>query len=131
MKNNRKVAIYFRILIKNQITQLKKNFKKVWKNLEIKNENFFNKDAIQPKDKVWNKQKQVKITYLWYFYIKTLVEDKFDNIIAAIINSRKNIDIDLIDKSKKKIYKEILEKNNNAKRNLDNNIIDKLIYIFF
>lgn len=113
------------------MTQLKKNFKKVWKNLEITNENFFNKDTIQPKDKVWNKQKQIKITYLCYFYIKTLVKDKFDNIRAVIINIREGIDINLIDESKKKIYKKILEKNNNAKRNLDNNIIDKSIYISF
>lgn len=44
---------------------------------------------------------------------------------------KKYINLDLINKSKKNIYKKILEKDNNIKKDLNNNIIGKLIYIFF
>lgn len=63
--------------------------------------------------------------------MKTLVKNRFDNIVAAISNNRKNIDLNLMDKSRKTIYKEILGKNDDRKRDLDNNIIDKSIYVFF
>lgn len=60
-----------------------------------------------------------------------MIKNRFDNIKAAIINNRKNINLDLVNKSRKNIYKKILKKNNNSDKNLNNNIIDKLIYIFF
>lgn len=60
-----------------------------------------------------------------------MIKNRFDNIKAAIINNRKNINLDLINKSRKNIYKKILKRNNNSDKNLNNNIIDKLIYIFF
>lgn len=39
------------------------------------------------------------------------MEDKFDNIKVVIKNNKKNIDLDLIDKSEKNIYKKILRRN--------------------
>lgn len=55
----------------------------------------------------------------------------FDGIGAAIINNKKSFNLDLIDKSLKKTYKKILEEDNNIKKDLNNNIISKSIYIFF
>lgn len=62
--------------------------------------------------------------------MKMLVEDRYDNIGAVIINSRKSIDLDLIDKSRKRIYKEMLKGNDDAKGDLDDNVIDMSIYVF-
>ena len=62
--------------------------------------------------------------------MKTLIEDKFDNIQAVITNSRLGIEWDLMDKRRKRMYREILRKNNNIKGNLDNDIINKSIYVF-
>lgn len=87
--------------------QLKKKFKKTQKNPRIINRCLFNKDAIWLKSEVQDKWKQVKITGLWYFYIKALMEDRFDNSRAVIGNNKKSIDLDLIDKSRKKIYWDI------------------------
>lgn len=64
-----------------------------------------------------------KITYLQYFYIKTLAKDKFNNIKATITNNIKGINLDLINEKRKKIYKKILKRNYKAKKDLDNNMI--------
>lgn len=58
------------------------------------------------------------------------MEDKFDNIKAAITNSREDIDLDLIGESKKRTYRKALGRDNNIKRDLDNDMIGKSIYIF-
>lgn len=63
--------------------------------------------------------------------MKELVEDKFKNIRAAITNNGKNIDLDLKGKTRKKTYKEILKKDDNIEGNLEDDMIDKSIYIFF
>lgn len=62
--------------------------------------------------------------------MKALVEDRFDNIRAAIINSRESIDLDLIGESRKKTYKKTLGGDDNAERDLDDDVIGKSIYIF-
>lgn len=54
----------------------------------------------------------------------------FNGIRAIFINNRENINLYLINKSWKKIYKKILERDN-IKKDLNNDIINKLIYIFF
>ena len=59
------------------------------------------------------------------------MEDKLDNIGAAIINNGEDIDLDLMDESRKKTYKETLRRDDDAEGDLDNDIIDKLIYVFF
>lgn len=38
--------------------------------------------------------------------MKALVEDRFDNIGAAITNSGEGIDLDLMDESRKRTYRE-------------------------
>lgn len=58
--------------------------------------------------------------------MKTLIENRFDNVKATIINNIKKIYLDLIDKNRKKIYKKILGSKNHAKRDLDILIIEKL-----
>lgn len=55
---------------------------------------------------------------------------RLDDIEAAIINNKENIDWDLIDKSSKKIYRQILRKDDNVNEDLHNNVMGKSIYIF-
>lgn len=105
-------------------------FKEAWGNLKIISDSLSNENAIWPKSDMQDKWKQVKIICLEYFYIKALVENRFDNIGVAITISREDIDLHLIDKSRKKTYKEVLGEDNNVKGDLDNNVIGKSIYIF-
>lgn len=62
--------------------------------------------------------------------MKVLVKDRFDNIGAAITNNGEGIDLDLMDKSRKRIYKEMLGGDDDAKRDLDDDVMGKSIYIF-
>lgn len=48
--------------------------------------------------------------------MKTLTKKRFDNIKVTIINNSKSIDLDLINKNRKKIYRKIFKKNNNTKK---------------
>lgn len=43
-----------------------------------------------------------------------MVKDRFDNIGVAITNNGEGIDLNLIDESKKKTYKEIIGGDDNA-----------------
>lgn len=74
--------------------------------------------------KVRFKINEKNFTYLQYFYIKILAKNKFNNIIT---NNGKSINLNLINKRKKKTYKKTLKRNNNIKKDLDNNIISKEI----
>lgn len=58
------------------------------------------------------------------------MEDRFDNIGAVIINSGEDIDLDLIRKSRKMIYREMLRGDDDVERDLDDDVIGKSIYIF-
>lgn len=62
--------------------------------------------------------------------MKILLKNKFDDIEAIITNSREDIDLDLMKENKRKKYKKTLEKKDDAKRDFDNNVIYKLIYLF-
>ena len=59
------------------------------------------------------------------------MENRFDNIGAAITNSGESINLDLMDESRKRIYRETLERDDDAKRDLDDNMMGKSIYVFF
>lgn len=59
-----------------------------------------------------------------------MVQNRFDNIRATITNSRESIELNLIGKSRKKIYGKMLEEDDNAEENLDDNVIGKSIYVF-
>lgn len=57
--------------------------------------------------------------------MKVLVEDRFEDIGAVITNSREDIDLDLMNESRKKTYKEMLKRNDDAEENLDNDVMGK------
>lgn len=59
-----------------------------------------------------------------------LAEDRFNNIGIAITNNEKDIDLNLIDESRKKMYKETLGGDDNVKEDLNVDIMDKSIYVF-
>lgn len=130
MKNNGKAATHFGTSVKNQMARLEKGFKEAQENLEITGGGFPNEDAIWPKGEVWDKWEQVKITCPWYFCMKALVENRFNDIGTAITNSGENIDLDLIDESRKKIYRETVGGDDNVEGDLDDDVMGKSIYVF-
>ncbi len=71
------------------MVQLEKRVKETWENLGITGNILSNEDTIWPKGKIQDKWEQIKITDSWYFYMKTLVEDRFDNIGVDIIKVEK------------------------------------------
>lgn len=46
IKNNKKIATHFRTFVKNQMTQLEKEFKEAWENLGIISSGLPNEDVI-------------------------------------------------------------------------------------
>lgn len=58
------------------------------------------------------------------------MENRFNNIRATITNSKEDINLNLIGKSRKKMYKETLMRDNDIKRDLNDNVIDKSSYVF-
>ena len=129
-KNDGKAAIHFGTFVKNQMARLEKGFKEAWENLGITGGGLPNEDAIWPEGEVWDKWEQVKITCPWYFRMKALVEDRFDDIGAAIINSREGIDLDLMGESRKKTYRETLGGDDDAEGDLDDDVMGKSICVF-
>ena len=111
--------------------QLEKGFKKAWENLEIIDNSFSNEDTIWLKSKVCDKWEQSNITCPWYLCIKTLVEDRFHNNGAVITNNQEGIDLDLIGKIRKTVCRKTLKEDDNIKKDLDDNVISKSIYVFF
>lgn len=61
--------------------------------------------------------------------MKSLVEDRLDDIGAAVTNSDKEIEMDLIKKNQKKAYIETLKKDN-TDRDLEDNAVDIYILIY-
>lgn len=128
-KNDGKAATYFDKLVKNQLARLKKRLKEERDNLGVSDENFPNKDAIWPGREVQDKWKEVKPICLWYFYMKVLLEDRFDVIGAVITNSDEKIEIYLIEKNQKRAHKEILEEDD-TDRDLEDDKLDMYIPIY-
>ena len=62
--------------------------------------------------------------------MKALVKDRFNDIGAAITNSGEGIDLDLMDESRKRTYRETVGGENDAEEDLDDDVMDKSIYIF-
>lgn len=113
------------------MARLEKGFKEARENLGITGGGLPNEDAIWPEGEVRDKWEQVKITCPWYFRMKALVEDRFDDIGAAITNSGEGIDLDLMGESKKRTYRETLGGDDDAEGDLDDDVMGKSIYVFF
>lgn len=63
--------------------------------------------------------------------MEALVEDRYDNIRAAITNNKQVIGLDQMDENRKRAYKGTLGRDNDTERDLDNDMIDKPIYVLF
>lgn len=59
-----------------------------------------------------------------------LVEDRFDNIRAAITKSGEDINLNLMDKSRKRTYRETVRGDDDGEGDLDNDVMGKSIYVF-
>lgn len=108
-ENDGKTETNFGKLVENQLARLEKEFKEARDNLRVLDKALLNKDAIWPDRKFWKKWKEVKLTWLWYFYMKILVEDRFVDIRAPITNSDQEIEMDLMVENLKRANTKILE----------------------
>lgn len=61
--------------------------------------------------------------------MKTLVEDRFNDIGAEITNNDKRIEIDLMRRNWKKVHKEILDEDD-TNRDLENDKLSMYILIY-
>ena len=59
------------------------------------------KDDIHEGSYIMDKQHEVQILCPWFYRIKLLVDNWFDDIGAAITNSGKDIDLDIINTNQK------------------------------
>lgn len=59
------------------------------------------KDDIYERLYIMDKWHKVRVLYLWFYWIKNLVDDQFNNIGVAITNSEENIDINVMNTNKK------------------------------
>lgn len=105
-QNDGNATTHFGKSVKNQLFLLKKGFKEVRTNLGVTGGGLPNEDAIRPERKIRNKWKEVNLTCPWYFYMKVLVENRFNVIGAAIINSGEEIGIDWMSDNEKKVHTE-------------------------
>ena len=107
-QNDGKAATHFGKSVKNQLSRLEKGFKEARTNLGVTGGGLPNEDAIWQEGEIRDKWEEVKLTCPWYFRMKVLVEDRFDDIGAAITNSGEEIDMDLMGDSRKRAHTEAL-----------------------
>lgn len=62
--------------------------------------------------------------------MKTFIQNTFDNIGVTITNCGEGIDLNLIDKSRKKTYRKTLGGDGDIERNLNDDMIGNSIYVF-
>ena len=73
------------------LNKVKKRQKKI---LVVIGTGLSHKDNIYKSSYIINKWYEVQILYLWFYQIKHLVNDWFDNISVGITNNGEDIDLD-------------------------------------
>ncbi len=59
------------------------------------------KNAIQEGSNIIDKWHVLRYIFLWFYQMKNLVDDRFDDIGAAMTNSGKNVDLDVMNSNRK------------------------------
>lgn len=84
--------------IKNQLSELKKGFKTTKDMLYVMDSELLYKDKIHEDIKLMSICKKIELFCLWFYYMKNMIEDRFDNIGIAITNSGGKIEINFMGK---------------------------------
>lgn len=75
--------------------------------LRIMGSGLLYKGEIRKDIKLISIWKEVELFCPWFYYMKNMVEDRFDDIDTAITNSRGEIEVDFLEKRKSAISNEV------------------------
>ena len=95
-----KVLAHYGMTIKNQLSKLEKGFKTTKDMLRVTGSGLLHKGEIREDTELMCIWKEVELFCPWFYCMKNIVEDRFDDIGAAITNSGREIEIDLMEKQK-------------------------------
>ncbi|MCJ1344479.1 hypothetical protein MMC31_002682 [Peltigera leucophlebia] len=96
-----KAVTHYENAIKNQVAQLEKRWKKAKVTLIVTGAGLPYEDDIHKGLYIMNKWHKVRVVYPWFYRIKNLVDNCFEDIGAVITNSGKDIDIDVMNTNRK------------------------------
>lgn len=91
-----KVLAHYRMTIKNQISKLEKGFKIAKDMLRVTGSGLLHEGEIRNDSELMSIWKEVEQFCPWFYRMKNMVEDRFDDIGAAITNSGGEIELDLM-----------------------------------
>lgn len=83
-------------IVKNRVAQLEKSEKKAKETLDVTGAKLPHENNIHKNSYIMDNWHEARIFYSWFYQIKYLVADQFDDISAAIINSDQDIDLNII-----------------------------------
>lgn len=95
-----KVLAHYGMTVKNQISKLEKEFKTAKEMLRVTSSELLHKGEVCEDTELMSIWKEVELFCPWFYHMKNMVEDGFDDIGAAITNSRGEIELDLMGKQK-------------------------------
>lgn len=95
-----KVLAHYGMTVKNQISKLEKGFKTAKEMLRVTGSGLLHEGEIREDTELMSIWKEVKLFCPWFYRMKNMVEDRFDDIGAAITNSGGEIELDLMGKRK-------------------------------
>lgn len=95
-----KVLAHYRMTVKNQISKLEKGFKTAKEMLRVTGLGLLHEGEIREDTELMSIWKEVEQFCSWFYRMKSMVEDRFDDIGVAITNSGGEIELDLMRKRK-------------------------------
>ena len=96
-----KAVTHYGTTVKNRVAQLEKGWKKAKETLGVTGAGLTHKDDIYEGSYIMDKWHEVRILCPWFYQMKHLVDNRFDNIGAAITNSSQDINLDIINTNRK------------------------------
>lgn len=101
-----KVLAHYGMTVKNQISKLEKGFKTTKEMLRVTSSGLLHEGEIHEDTELMSIWKEVEQFCPWFYRMKSMVEDRFDDIGAAITNSGGEIELDLMGKRKSATFNE-------------------------
>lgn len=96
-----KAVTHYGITVKNQVARLEKGWKKAKETLGVTGAGLPHKDDIHDGSSIMDKWHEICVLCPWIYQMKILVDNRFNDIGAAITNSGKDIDLDIMNTNRK------------------------------
>ncbi len=96
-----KAVTHYGNAVKFQVARMEKGWKKAKITLTLTGAGLPHEDDIHEGSYIMDKWHEVRVLCPWFYQMKNLVDDRFDDIGAAIINSGEDIDIDIMNTNRK------------------------------